>query len=150
MHLYTCGCRCDHWISVIFVWKSNVSRKVSLKNQGDISASNQSESRLWTEVLISLPSSLSPVSHLSFGFPWSLSCSLILLSLDSYIVNGYWMAHYSILQRVSAAINSVWALFHTSAAPTHQLSLFLHPLLWAWEMRIRRVHSILYLHAFHS
>lgn len=148
MHLYTWACRCDHRISVIFVWKSNVSGKISLKSQGDLDASSQTESRLYTDVLISLPSSRKPVSHLSSGFPWGLSCSPIPLSLVSYIVNGYWMAHYSVLQTLSAAINSVWASFHTSAPPTRQLALLLHLLLCALEMRICRVHSSLYLYAF--
>lgn len=130
------------------VWKSNVSREISLGSQGDIDTSIQTESRLYTDVLISPPSSLSSVSHLSSGFPWSLSCSLIPLSLVSYIVNGYWMAHYSILQTLSAAINSVWALLHTSAPPTQELALLLHLLLCAWEMRISWVQSGLYLYAF--
>lgn len=34
------------------------------------------------------------------------------------------MGHYSVLQTLSAAINSVWALFHTSVLPTWQPGLF--------------------------
>lgn len=118
--LYAWACRCDQRISVILVWKSSVSSAISLESQGDLDASSQTESRLYTDVLISLLSSPSPASHLSSG----LLCSPIPLSLVSYIVNGCWMAHYSVLQTLSAAINSVWALSHTSVPPTQQLVLF--------------------------
>ena len=66
-----------------------------------------------------------PQPCLSSVFWLSFSCFLIPLSLVSYILNGYWTAHYFVLQTLSVAINSVWAPFHTSAIPAQQLAVML-------------------------
>lgn len=116
-HLWTC--RWDHRISVIFVWKSNVGGEISLKSQGDLDASSQSESRLYTDVLISPPSSPSPVSHLSFGFHWrSLMLpdpSYFSLIYSEWLLNGTLFRFADIVSNHQFCMSS---LSHLSASHT--------------------------------